>query len=229
MNHQEQMRLIHEWPIRELEKRGQRAKGVIHVGAHLGQEFPYYEAAGIHQQIWIEPIPALYEKLEGALPKRESIRTFMVACSNSVGRQKMVISGNLESMTSSLLNLKKQVELYPSQRQVGEIEVAVTKLDLLLEENKINLSDYDLLVVDTQGSELDALKGGIKALAHMKFVVAEVGTIELYEGMPLLSEVDKWMESQGLERVGVLWFGPGRRVEGNEVVHAFGDALYLRK
>lgn len=223
------MRRIHEWPLLEIKKLGRRAKGVIHVGAHLGAEFPYYEEAGILRQIWVEPIPDIYEKLIEKLPRRDTIRTFMVACSNSVGRQRMVISGNLQSQTSSLLNLKKQVELYPTQRQVGELEVDVTKLDLLLEENEINPRDYDLLVVDTQGSELDTLKGGVKALAHMEFVVAEVGTIELYEGMALLGEFDDWMRGQGLDRVGALWFGPGRHVVDNEVVHAYGDALYIRR
>jgi hypothetical protein len=133
----------------------------------------------------------------------------------------MIVSGF--DQTHSLAKLKRQVEIHPKHAQVGTIEVDVVRLDDLMASNGLPPENYSLMVVDTQGTELETLKGAEKAVSQMDCIMAEVGTIELYEGMALDHEVDAWLSSRGFSKVDTHWFGP--KVSGK---FSYGDSLYVR-
>ncbi len=77
--------------------------------------------------------------------------------------------------------------------------VPCRRLDSLAPE--IGLERVDALKVDTQGSELDILKGAIPLLTGCSFVDIEVEFNELYGGANLFHEVDAFLRDQGF----VLW------------------------
>lgn len=56
---------------------------------------------------------------------------------------------------------------------------------------------FDLIKIDTQGSELDILKGGKELVSKAKAVLLEVA-VEVYnEGAPFYRDVDKYMKQEG--------------------------------
>jgi len=55
----------------------------------------------------------------------------------------------------------------------------------------------DYLKIDTQGSELEILQGGLKSLATSVCVELEVEFVELYSGQPLFADVDTFMRQNG--------------------------------
>ena len=59
----------------------------------------------------------------------------------------------------------------------------------------------DFLKLDTQGSELDILKGSIQTLSRTSLVEIEVEFSPIYEGQPLFADVDVFMRANGF----VLW------------------------
>ncbi|MDQ6909208.1 MAG: FkbM family methyltransferase [Actinomycetota bacterium] len=62
-------------------------------------------------------------------------------------------------------------------------------------------SDADFIKLDTQGTELDILRGGENLLQTVRAVEVEVEFNELYTGVPLFGEVDRYLREQGF----VLW------------------------
>jgi FkbM family methyltransferase len=93
----------------------------------------------------------------------------------------------------------------------------------------------DVLTLDTQGSELEILRGGRKTLAaHVLAVVMEVEFAPLYRDQPLFGAVLEFMAGQGFEFCRFLELrelsprrGPvGVRAAG---VHAYAEALFLRR
>ena len=68
-------------------------------------------------------------------------------------------------------------------------------LDKLLE--KENLKKPDFIKIDTQGYELEILKGGEKTLAHAEFVLLEVSFLDIYVNNPLVTEVLNFMKVRG--------------------------------
>jgi FkbM family methyltransferase len=59
----------------------------------------------------------------------------------------------------------------------------------------------DVIKVDTQGSELEVLKGAAGALEHVRAVEVEVEFNPLYEGVALFGDIDRFLRQRGF----VLW------------------------
>lgn len=56
---------------------------------------------------------------------------------------------------------------------------------------------YDLIKLDTQGSELDIMRGGVKTICDAKFLLIELSIIEYNENAPLKEEVMNYVSSMG--------------------------------
>jgi FkbM family methyltransferase len=79
-----------------------------------------------------------------------------------------------------------------------ESEIDTTSLDRWWL-NHAEGRQIDLLKLDTQGSELDILKGAVATLEHVQVVMSEVEFNPFYEGQPLFGDVDRWMRDRGFE------------------------------
>ena len=58
-------------------------------------------------------------------------------------------------------------------------------------------SEFDLIKIDTQGSELDIITGGINLCNKAKGILLEVSLTQYNEGAPLYQEVISFMENIG--------------------------------
>lgn len=84
-------------------------------------------------------------------------------------------------------------------RSTGTRTVELTTLDDWLDESEFD--EAHVLKLDTQGSELDILRGARRTLAHVRMLEVEVELNPLYEGQPLFGDVDRFLREQGF----VLW------------------------
>jgi FkbM family methyltransferase len=81
----------------------------------------------------------------------------------------------------------------------GETEIELQTLDGWTAGEGLDRVDY--LKLDTQGSELDILRGAERILASVRVVETEVEFNPIYLGQPLFSDVDRYLREQGF----VLW------------------------
>jgi FkbM family methyltransferase len=58
---------------------------------------------------------------------------------------------------------------------------------------------YDFIKLDTQGSELDIMKGGKKTIGAARFVLIETSLIEYNESAPLKQEIFEYMQNIGFK------------------------------
>lgn len=97
--------------------------------------------------------------------------------------------------------------------------------------------DIDLLKIDCQGYEVDAMRGAEKRLADAVAVIAEVRFMQLYENEPNLGGLDSYLRSQGFMLHKFLFvkstfinhsrFGKlPKEMTLNQAVD--GDAVYIR-
>lgn len=63
---------------------------------------------------------------------------------------------------------------------------------------------FDFIKMDTQGSELDILKGGQKTAAQAKYILIETSIVEYNENAPLKNEVFDYMSSIGFKPEALL-------------------------
>jgi FkbM family methyltransferase len=198
---------------------GFRARGVIHVGAHVGDEQPTYERLGIQRQVWIEPHPESFHRLEKNIRPGPAVSLLNVACGSRPGKATMhELSGN-DGASNSLLEPTRHLQEFPDMVPTGTVEIEVKPLDDAISGAGLRPEDYNLLVLDVQGFELEVLRGGETLLSrHVDAVISEISCVELYRGACLLPQVDAFMEQHGFERVLTQWMDT-----------TWGDGLYLRR
>ena len=68
-------------------------------------------------------------------------------------------------------------------------------LDKLLENSAFAQPDF--IKIDTQGYELEILKGGEKTLAYAGFVLLEVSFLDIYMNCPLIADTVSFMKQRG--------------------------------
>jgi FkbM family methyltransferase len=90
---------------------------------------------------------------------------------------------------------------------------------------------FDLIKMDTQGSELDIIKGGKNLISRTKAIILEENEFRYNFGAALHSEIKQYMESIGFVLVELL-DEKNRDIlnrEGTQVKQREIDTLYIRK
>lgn len=187
--------------------------GVIHVGAHKGQEVELYERIGVKNIMMFEPIPKIFKILERNFGGK--YLTFNTALGDREGDIIMNIENINDSKSSSILEPYKHINYYPHIIFTEKITINITKLNNFLK----YINDYNTMVIDTQGYELEVLKGGDEFLKKINYIICEVNNEELYVGCPNVKDIDEYLKPFGFTRVETSWSWD------NE---SWGDALYIK-
>ncbi len=189
-------------------------RGVIHVGAHTGEERKVYNELGIKKVIWIEALIGLAYNLMEKFVNNDDYTVIHAVVSDKDTYSMFHTTNNFAS--SSLLELGTHLKHHPKIHNIDKGCVRVITMDQLIKKYSIKITDYDMLNLDIQGAELMALKGMSKNLKHIKYIYTEVNTEEVYKGCCLMEEIDEYLT--GFERK-----------DTDITKYCWGDALYLRK
>lgn len=157
--------------------------GVVHVGAHRGQEVPDYRRAGFAHVVLIEPNSRLADALAAA-----GADAVHQCAAGRPGRAQLHVTTWDER--SSLLE--------PVSYPVSEV-VEVDVRPLAEMQDRCNVA-----VLDCQGAELDVLDTA--DMAELDAVIVECTDDARYVGAATTSEVVAYMEALGWDRVG-SWGG----------------------
>jgi FkbM family methyltransferase len=104
-------------------------KGVLHIGAHWGEEEPFYTKHGVKDMIFFEPIARNYEMLLDMLPKNERIVAHKIALGNEEGMVWMFTETANRGQSCSVLEPIKHLTQYPHIKFEDKEMVEIKKLD----------------------------------------------------------------------------------------------------
>lgn len=190
---------------------------IFHVGAHLAEELELYQQLNIKHVAWVEANPQLLSTLKEKLKGIENHTLHNYYLSNEQGKRvEFNITNNGQS--SSGLDLKDHKIFYPDIKIINQIEIESTTADYLFNKNTFALSSYDLVVLDIQGSELNALRGMTQLLKTCQAIYTEINILELYRGVPTLKEIDLFLSHHNFKRTHMHLHK-----------HGWGDAFYCRQ
>ena len=203
-------------------------KGIIHIGAHQGEEVEYYLQMGFENILLIEANPEWVELLNEKCGNTKSIKIFGVAVSDTEGTMDFHInksrSGNTEP--SSLLKMKEFNRIVKTLQTAETIPVAVTRLDSLFEEYNIPFSNYNFINIDIQGAELMAFKGAHKILSgYIDAIISEVNLIEMYEDCPLEKDIVNFLGQYNFKKVNAIYH---TLFDENGTFPAWGECLFIK-
>ncbi|MEB3343439.1 FkbM family methyltransferase [Okeania sp.] len=190
--------------------------GVVHIGAHMGQELGEYQRMNVKKVLFIEANPVVSERLQKQVANLHNVQVVNCAITNRNGIVNLHVTSNEQS--SSILPLKGHSNIYPNIKETHQVNVPGKTLDTLLQELGNQPEEFNFLNIDIQGAELLALQGATNLLKYVDAINTEINYEELYEGCALIDEIDEFLEQHGFERVATTTPNP-----------TWGDAFYIRK
>lgn len=124
--------------------------------------------------------------------------------------------GILTEISKELRGSSLRIALLGSEKKTVEFNIYETASSVLKEHNETGAAiesrslelldelvkntgfEYpDLIKIDTQGYELEILRGGLNTLSHAKAVLLEVSFLDIYNNTPLADDVLSFMKSNG--------------------------------
>ena len=190
--------------------------GVIHIGAHFGEEAKDYIDNGITEMVFFEPLSESLKVLEENLSyiaNDANVMIYPVALGNETKDVEMYVS-NRDRMCSSILKPKVVLEQYPDITFDERETVEMMRLD----DTELEFDKFNFLNIDVQGYELEVLKGGAKTLENIDYIYTEINRAEVYENTPHVDELDTYLKPYGFTRVESDWTGD-----------TWGDGLYIKE
>jgi len=188
-------------------------RGVIHVGAHFGEEFQLYKELGMKDVAFFEPSSKTFAELKRIVGNEAQLFNF------ALGNENNFIDMNIEKNDafgcSSILNPSSN---YSSEIFSGKERIEVRKLD------DIELSgDFNFMNIDVQGYELQVLEGSVYFLEKIDYIMCEVNRKTPlkqldYIGASLVEDVEKFLGNFGFKMTHVNWAGI-----------SWGDAFFVKE
>ena len=192
-----------------------RPSGVLHIGAHELEEMESYLSLGVDNIIWIEGNQDLVDKNSEKIAGTNQVIISSVVYSEDGLEMDFNITNNMQS--SSLLEFDKHKDYHPSVVIERIVKVKTSRVDTILEKNKIEKDRFDFVNLDIQGVEMKALSGFGDYLNSVKYIYTELNTGSVYKNNDLLDDLDIFLEKLGFNRV-----------ETFMTDYEWGDAFYIR-
>lgn len=188
-------------------------KGVVHVGAHYGEEHPHYKNLGIKNISYFEPGKKTFEELKNRIGEDAKLFNFALGSENKVSSfyyedadafgcsSFLKPSSNYDKVSFSILE-----------------NIEIKKLD----EVNLDFENYNFLNIDVQGFELEVLKGSSNFLKNVDYILCEVHRRtpekELdYIDVPVIEDLQIFLNDYGFELMEVNWAGI-----------SWGDAFFIK-
>jgi FkbM family methyltransferase len=173
------------------------SKGVLHLGAHKGEEADIYQWLG-KKVIWVEAIPKVFNQLKDNLYFYSDQEAYCLLLGDMDNIKKIFYISNNDSVSSSLFKFSKNTldRKYFSEQALetkNEIKLEMSKLDTFVKKNNIDISNYNHWIVDLQGAELLALKGAENSLDFCDSLLIEISKVDIYENGVLWPELKNWL------------------------------------
>ena len=204
-------------------------KKVVHVGADRGGELPQYRNMGVEEVVWVEANPEVYQELleNLELMNVSEVKSLpfnqLISDSDDIETDFNIYygwdAGHLVGNKGMSSLLKAKNSWWGSECYRGTVKLQSYTLDTFLEKNSLGY-DYDMLNMDTQGSELMGCKGAVKLLESVKYINSEVTLYNpQYEGNPLFNEIYDFLKPFGFIHIETELSGDGN----------WGDAVFEKK
>lgn len=184
---------------------------VYDVGAGTGTPW-LYEAFPHATHMLFEPLPKHVEKLRKSYSYENfKIHEVAVGSEKTLGSLHIPSTRKGKTTWSSLLRTSKQMESFTKAWGVSsegkDITVQIFPLD--------NYAQFSrsILKIDTEGSELDILKGARKVLSRCQLLIIELSIFPRWDGEGRFAEIVSFLDASGFELfdIPLLWYPMRKR------------------
>jgi FkbM family methyltransferase len=189
-----------------------KAKTLIDIGVQRGTP-ELYNLFGDRKVVLVDPLPGVAKDIEERYLGRLDYQFHPVALGAEPGVATLNIMGTARGKTGITPRAAMTESTITEQHQVK-----VVTLDSLLLNNPTP-APYGLKI-DTEGYELNVLKGAEKTLESTEFIIAEVSIKKRFVDSYRFSEIVSFLGARNFELIDILNFRPRTQ--------KFYDCLFMR-
>jgi FkbM family methyltransferase len=186
-------------------------KGVIHIGAHFGQEHRLYVEKQIKNIIYFEPLSNNYSRLVENVGV--SAKTYKMALGSEEKEIDMFVESNNMGMSSSILKPKHHLIQYPHITFDKTEKVLMDRLDNI----DFDRESFNFINIDVQGYELEVFKGAVETLEKIDYIISEINNTDLYENGAMIQDLCDFLGKFGFVLVEQNWVG-----------QTWGDGFFIK-
>jgi FkbM family methyltransferase len=177
-------------------------KGLIHIGAHWGEEAEEYDRIYFENILWIEADPDNYKILKNNISNYNNQKAINVLCSDKKDIVFFNITNN-QGHSSSLLDFDYKMikNIWKGMTVEKKIKLQSQRFQDLVVDKQIDIYKYTTLVLDVQGAELLVIKGFGKFLSNILLIQTEVNFKRLYKDSALFHQINSFLINEGFRRI----------------------------
>jgi FkbM family methyltransferase len=192
---------------------------LLHVGANTGQERFTYKLFEL-DVLWVEPISEVFIELTHNLQGFDRQAAVQALISDETGLPVKINIANNGGQSSSILELAEHKIIWPHVEYVSAQEMTTITVDDLVRSLAPRERQFDALVVDTQGTELQVLEGARETLRGVRYVKTELPNFEPYRNCTTERQMNGLMAELGFQEVA------REAVAGRATAGTYFDVLY---
>ncbi len=203
--------------LEEVRDMGINPNAILDIGAHTGQFHSWSKRVWPDVGVFMIEANPLHESHLDKLAMMNG-DNYLIAALGDEEREVTFYTRSDKPHTEGN-SYYKEANYWDIPQLVQESKTKLKKLDNIFEDD----ATFELIKIDTQGSELDILKGGVELVKRALAVVLEVSLIEYNEGAPSAEETINYMNKIGFEeRMSI-----GEHYDGETIVQK--DILFTNK
>tara|TARA_Y100000389_G_scaffold106009_1_gene102915 strand:+ start:1236 stop:2054 length:819 start_codon:yes stop_codon:yes gene_type:complete len=190
---------------------------LIHVGGHRGQEVDFYKSLNLDKVIYFEPVESFALDIEKKIKSLDNFELYKLALGSEDTEVDIFVADkgeNDDTGSTSILEPRKSKITFSTTEKVK-----VRKL------SSLDIKNFDCAVVDTQGYELEVLKGFEDEISNFKFLIMEFSTIEGYIGRVVYKDLNKYLNEKNFYMY-TQWKIVANLIK-TKTSGSYGDALYV--
>lgn len=170
---------------------------VLHIGAHIGQEAPFYAEcdAGV---IWIEANPNSIQELEENISKFSGQKAFNLLLGKQTSSGIPFFIATNEGASSSIFTFRDS-ENTGSPKMSDVLILDMFRLDDVFDSK--DLETYRHWVLDVQGAEIEVLEGAGKLLSVARSILVESKRYSEYKGGANWDDLLNFLKSRGFQNM----------------------------
>ena len=192
-------------------------ESILDIGAHSGQFYGWAKSVWPNVPIFmIEANQVHAEKLKSITQNNHD--NYLIAALGDKVRDVTFYTRKDKPWTEGN-SYYKEHNFWDIPQLVLENKVTLKKLDDLFEDG----AKFDIIKIDTQGSEKDIIQGGINLIHNATVLILEVSYIEYNEGAPTATEVTNFLTEIGFEEK----ISIGEHYDGDKIIQK--DIVFLNQ
>ncbi len=172
--------------------------------------------------IFVEPDERSYLEL-----KNKGFDVITTALWSEQTKKNLYLTKKLHTSSLYLPN-KKYLDLFPDSSRYEIKDKLLINVSTIDDEIDISQQPH-FIKIDIQGAELEVLKGGENILKNVLALEVEINFKEIYENIPLYSDVEKFLKDRGFvlnDFLNLIRWERNQHKNYGEIIH--GDVLFIR-